>query len=235
MNKHPLIALALLAAACGADPQAPVASTRSAVQDFVVVNPDKDTWYKQGVLNPVDYGASCSLRTASSTALIGGTTLIHFPLTNANCGFIRGDHDTAALLLTSDNVDNGPVTVDVYEVTSAWTPGTTGASGCALCNVSTNLNDPATFVTPSKAATPRASFTVSQGCQLYKVDLTSLVLDWCNDPAGHPNNGLLLKVNGGAPFPGIPGKAVSFHSMEGPASAQPGLWIGHPDADGDGI
>lgn len=234
MRKTLMILPALLAAACGAEPQAPVASQQSAVKDFLTIYPyNNDTWFKPALLGgQEDFGGSCALRVTTPSSLIPGTALMRFPMSNVDCGYIRGNADSAALVLTSSSLDNGPVTVDIYEVTSNWSSGTTGLSGCTECSVSTNISAGAAFVAPSKGATPRASFTVDTACKTYKVDLTALVTDWCDNPMAHPNYGVLLRVSGGGI---VAPKSVVFHSSEAPAAVRPYLWVGHPDADGDGI
>lgn len=109
---------------------------------------------------------------------------------------------SARLRMKTGQTITGPLRVAPAPVLSSWTPGNTGASSCASCNIASG--SPATFTLPAFGSR-LASQNVANTCTWYEWNVTSIVQGWCSSSA----YGILLlgEATGGV---------VSFHSYESP-------------------
>jgi hypothetical protein len=170
-----------------------------------------DTWAIQAGTGYYDYGTSCELKVSHSLVPNPKKALLKFALPpSLPCGSIT----SATLSLTTAQLPaSGYLTVLARKVTNPWMAGLTGAADCKDCSVSSDRAAP--FALPNSA--PAHSVPVGQPCQTHSWPVTSMVVDWCTAPS--TNFGVLLE--GVAPFTT---SEVNFHSMEAP-SGQPVLTI----------
>lgn len=200
------------AASMGCD--AEVAELTSLSQPSLVpYTPVQDTWTRRTATGPVDWGLSHELRTNNvDVAEHPEAILVRFPI---DLGLVCPTLVNATLSLQSAQLI-GPLQVYAHRITSAWTPGNTGAVppvlGCEVYSGDPAPFDPPTFLPPSAAT------LVNDHCTRFSWDVTTIVNAWC---AGAPNQGIWLDGH----RPDDTDVEVNFFSMEAAPGRRPLLEI----------
>jgi hypothetical protein len=200
---------------CNADVESidPESVTSVAQPLTAVYTPVQDTWVRRSAGGAVDWGTSRELQTNNvDVADQREFILVGFPI---DFGLVCPTLVSATLSLQSAQLA-GPLTIHAHGITSAWTPGPTGALPPML-NCEVDSGAPAQFA-PPLFLPPSAATAVDERCTRFTWNVTPIVQAWCN---GAPNLGIRLDGHGDVDA------VVNFFSMEASPGRRPFLEINY--------